>query len=261
MIYPTSRAVFLTALGIPIALLLAILAPRLWLAGATWVIFVLLLVLFDAAMAGIPRILRISAGTPGSLAVGQTSRAVFDLRFGRFAAPRSPEVTLDVGERLVASPPRQRAVIDDHAARTEFALSVKRRGQGRLESVSVRWRGPIGLAWVQKREQLDRTIPIVLNLQSVKEEVIRLFRRDAQLGAHLQFNAADGSEFHALRSFESGMDRRTIDWKQSARHGVLLAKEFQAEKNQHIIVALDTGRLMSEPVAGAPRLDIALQAM
>jgi uncharacterized protein (DUF58 family) len=41
---------------------------------------------------------------------------------------------------------------------------------------------------------------------------------------------------------------------------VLLAKEYQAEQNQHILIALDTGRLMSEPLAGQPRLDRALQA-
>jgi uncharacterized protein (DUF58 family) len=56
------------------------------------------------------------------------------------------------------------------------------------------------------------------------------------------------------------MDRRTIDWKQSARHGTLLAKEFRAERNHPVILALDTGRLMCQPLAGLPRIDHALNA-
>ncbi len=69
-----------------------------------------------------------------------------------------------------------------------------------------------------------------------------------------------GAEFHALRTFLPGMDRRAIDWKQSARHSTLLAKEFRAERNHHVILAVDSGRLMCEPVAGAPRVDHALNA-
>jgi uncharacterized protein (DUF58 family) len=69
-----------------------------------------------------------------------------------------------------------------------------------------------------------------------------------------------GSEFEALRSFLPGMDRRTIDWKQSARHTQLLAKEFRTEQDQTVIFAVDTGRLMCEPLAGAPRIDHAINA-
>jgi uncharacterized protein (DUF58 family) len=56
------------------------------------------------------------------------------------------------------------------------------------------------------------------------------------------------------------MDRRTIDWKQSAKHAALLAKEFHTERNQEIVIALDTGRLMCEPLSGQPRIDRALHA-
>jgi uncharacterized protein (DUF58 family) len=52
-----------------------------------------------------------------------------------------------------------------------------------------------------------------------------------------------------------------MDWKTSARHNKLIVKEFRVEQNQHIVAVLDTGRLMSEPLAGQPRLDRALNAI
>ena len=88
---------------------------------------------------------------------------------------------------------------------------------------------------------------------------LRLFERGSDTGS-VQASRGRGSEFHALTGFQSGPDRRAIDWKQSARHGALMVKEFQVEQNQHIADALDTGRLMSEPLVGQPRLDRALQA-
>src|SRR6185312_3335757 len=91
-------------------------------------------------------------------------------------------------------------------------------------------------------------------------EAIRLFARDAMFGLKAQLETGDGSEFHALRELVTGMDRRTIDWKQSARHMKLLAKEFRTERNHPVIFAIDTGRLMCEPLQGAPRLDRAINA-
>jgi uncharacterized protein (DUF58 family) len=56
------------------------------------------------------------------------------------------------------------------------------------------------------------------------------------------------------------MDRRTIDWKQTARHRQLLAREFHVERNHHIILVVDNGRLMCEPLGGLPKVDHALNA-
>ena len=56
------------------------------------------------------------------------------------------------------------------------------------------------------------------------------------------------------------MDPRTIDWKASARHRRLLSQERRAERDHQVVVAIDTGRLMGEPLEGMPRLDHAVHA-
>jgi hypothetical protein len=70
----------------------------------------------------------------------------------------------------------------------------------------------------------------------------------------------EGSEFHQLRDFVPGMDVKTIDWKRSARRRALVAKEQRAERNHHVIVALDNGYLMREEIAGLPKIDHAITA-
>src|ERR1051325_7897415 len=56
------------------------------------------------------------------------------------------------------------------------------------------------------------------------------------------------------------MDRRAIDWKTSARHTQLVAKEYRTERNNNIIMAIDAGRAMCEPAGGVPRVDRAVSA-
>ena len=56
------------------------------------------------------------------------------------------------------------------------------------------------------------------------------------------------------------MDYRLIDWKSSARHLKILCKEFRQERNHHIMLGFDTGRLMTEPLEGQPKLDRAIMA-
>jgi uncharacterized protein (DUF58 family) len=89
---------------------------------------------------------------------------------------------------------------------------------------------------------------------------VRLNTRDALFGSKAVLQLGDGSEFDALRDYAPGLDRRTIDWKHSARHRRLVSKEFRAERNHQIVLAFDTGYLMREPLAGIPKLDHAINA-
>jgi uncharacterized protein (DUF58 family) len=261
MAYPTRRAVLLVALGLPLSLLAAAVEPGLWLSGVAWSIFAGCVVVLDILTVARGH-LRVTPSLPHTMGMGKDQPARFALGFEGARAPSRAEVTLDTGPRLKVFPERGTVEIAQGKGVADFVLRPLRRGEGGLRKLWVRWTGPLGLGWVQRVENISRSVAIIPDVQAVKDEAMRLFRRDAPMGLRLQLYSGDGgTEFYALRDFQSGMDRRTIDWNQSARHGLLLAREFQAEQNQHIVVALDTGRLMSAPLGGKPRLDRALHAM
>ena len=260
MIYPTRRAIVFALLGAPLVLVLGAVAPGLWLLSAGWVALVAGLVLLDAGLGANRRTLDLSADTPAVLAAGGSGPAHFQLTFGRGAVPSWVEAVLEGNERLAITPGRLRLTLSDRGAGAGFQLTPLRRGEGVLERLWLRWTGPLGMVWKQRAMPLRTSIPITPNIPAVKEEAIRLFSRDAMFGVKSQLETGEGSEFHALRDFQTGMDSRTVDWRRSARHGVLLAKEFRTERNHHVILALDTGRLMCEPLLGLPRVDRALNA-
>ena len=257
MIYPTRRAVLIGAAGAPLALLAGAAGEGLWLVGLAWVVALALALALDAMLGGARAGLNLITPRPPLAAVARDGEAGFELRFAA-RAPTAVEAALGGSERLGLFADVLGASVERGVADLSFPFRPQRRGPARLETLWVRWTGPLGLAWKQKVFDLDLDVPVMTDLRRVREEAVRLFARDAQFGAKTQREVGEGAEFHALRDFQPGMDRRAVDWKQSARHAVLLAKEFRAERNHHVILALDCGRAMSEPLGEAPRIDHAI---
>jgi uncharacterized protein (DUF58 family) len=116
----------------------------------------------------------------------------------------------------------------------------------------------MGLMERWRVENLSAEIPVVPNVRAVRDAAIRFTAWDATVGIKPQNQQGDGSEFESLRDYVPGLDPRSIDWKHSARHRELVCKEFRAERNHQIVMAVDTGHLMSEPLDGIPKLDHAI---
>lgn len=230
---------------------------QLWLIGVVWVAVVLLLMSLDAMLGGARDRLSLDPVPQLTAAVARPGQVAFTARFAG-TAPSSVEVRLAAGSRLGLTGRRMQADVHEGVAEIVAAFIPQRRGIAVLEALWLRWRGPMGLVWKQKTFALDFNLAVTTDLQWVREEAVRLFARNALFGAKAQIEVGEGSEFHALRDFQPGMDRRAVDWKQSARHALLLAKEFRTDRNHNVVMALDCGRAMSEPLDGAPRIDRAI---
>ncbi|WP_213268767.1 DUF58 domain-containing protein [Hyphomonas sp.] len=260
MISPTPRAVFLMLMGMPLLLAIALLAPGLWILSAGWIAGVSGIVLMDGLLGARLRAYEVKAGLPPLLYVGERDTASLKLRFATGPLPERIEIQLETNEFIPQPDPQGLRGWDARERHYEMDLSPGRRGMARVVCLWSRWRGPMGL--VQKRHvhEIGVDIPVTPNVRWVRDEAIRLFSRDAEFGIKTQIERGDGSEFDALREFTAGMDRRAIDWKHSARHRHLLAKEFKTERNHNIVFAFDTGRLMSEPLGGVAKIDRAVTA-
>lgn len=67
------------------------------------------------------------------------------------------------------------------------------------------------------------------------------FVHDLEGHASPHLSAAD-MNFHALRPYVPGDDRRHVHWKSSARAGELMVRQFEESRMSRVLVALDTGR-------------------
>lgn len=256
MIYPARAAIAAAAVGAPAALLVALFLPAFWYTGLALSLAVVLAALADAIIGGRPGQASGSISAPRTANVGETTNLLIRVAFAGRTAPRQVAVAIAT-DALVERVGDDDLWIDLAQGEGEAVLPVRatRRGTSRADRLWIRWRGPLGLVWKQHVVACDATMAITPDIRPVRERGARLFERYALNGLVTQPDRGDGADFDALVEFRSGMDRRAIDWKQSARHLKLHAKEYRSERNNQIVFAIDAGRQMSEPVAGLSRLD------
>jgi len=253
LIRPTIRCVLAMAAGAPLALLVALFAPQLWFAGLVWIPMVLAFAATDALLA--PRAPALKAEFPGSIEIG----APLLVEVSVAGKPVDGlEIAVATGPKLA---PRAQGRIrlargENHAT---IAFLPVRRGIDQVEALWSRWTGPFGMIWRQRTEALHRNVVITPDIRPVRDSA-HVLLRDAQMGDMARVDRGEGSEFEALSEWRSGMERRTIDWNHSARHLKLLARENRIERNNQIVFAIDTGRVMCEPIDGLPRVDRAITA-
>lgn len=262
MISPTRLAIWATAAGAPVALVIGVLLPAHWPAGLAWPAAVLLLTLADAFSGPRPAKAQISLVMPKTMPVGGDGQARISVSIAGARPPSACEVAVD-GDPLLLMPDEGRLwmALDEGRGEAELELLAIRRGTARIGWIWLRWKGPFGLVWKQARRSEDAGTIILPDIRPVRESGAQIFERHALQGLLAQIDRGDGVDFDALVEYRSGMDRRAIDWKQSARHMKLHAKEFRSERNNQIVFAMDCGRQMSEPVGGLPSIDRAVTAM
>lgn len=256
---PTARAALLLVALAPLAVLLAALAPEAWAAAPLLGLIALLAIAGDALAAG--RLERIEVTLLGDIEVGDEGAVGISAKIARGRAGRV-DCALAADPRLLPGGRGEAALVAQGGGQWLGALALcpTRRGTGVVERVWLRWTGPLGLGARQRAEELDRAVRVWPNIAAVRSPALQTFLRNSELGLIARRMRGEGSQFEALAEYEPGMDRRRIDWKASARHAHLYAKEYEAERNNQIVFAFDCGQAMCEPVAGLPRIDRAVSA-
>ena len=135
-----------------------------------------------------------------------------------------------------------------------------RRGTWGIAHLWLKWPSRLKLFEFVPRLPFGLQVRVVPNIRLVQSGEIATQVQSALFGVKENRAIGEGSEFHQLREFVQGMDTKSIDWKRSARMRHLVAKELRAERNHHVIIAIDNGYLMREVIAGLPKIDHAVNA-
>ena len=260
-VVPTARTLVLLAMLAPLAVVIAATAPSAWVVAPAAALALLTLAVIDGYLAG--RLLHMACQVPPDAEVGQPALIRVEAEIERDSAAALPEGALGFDQRLGqggAANFRLQSTERPNVFAGECQVVPVRRGPGELHDLWLRWNGPLGLAARQTHTRLDDRIRVWPDLSPVRSPILQSFLRDSQFGLVARRIRGEGTQFEALSEYEAGMDRRRIDWKASARHTALYARENEAERDNQIVFAFDCGQSMIEPVDGLPRLDRAISA-
>lgn len=268
---PTLRCVLVITAGLPLSLTAATISAQLWPLWLAYIGAVLLAAGLDTVLALPRRRLEVEVTVPEALYIGDRDQLIIDLAAPGWTRPMDVDILVDLDDDLAQQPAQRVALAADGQpgaeagaqlrARATVPLVPGRRGSMSVERVWLRWRGPFGLMRRELVHEIDRRVAVVPNVRAVRAAALRFFSaREFLTGLKVERYIGDGSEFESLREYVPGLDHRAIDWKSSARHVKLLCQEFRAERNHQVVIAVDTGQLMCEPLGGVPKVDHAINA-
>ena len=255
---PTARLAIVAA-GASIVVLVSP-WPRttLWLVcGALFLAF-----LVDWLVAVRPSTVPVERELPGIVPLGGKAEVVW-----RVTNPGWRRLRLRLADELAPSlhpaSRRARVTVPPHgkvSART--TLNPQRRGLFTPTEVVLRIEGPLGLAARQGRLRVPGTMRVYPPFKSREEAEIRIDKaRILEIGLRSAPGRGGGTEFDALREYTVDDEFRRIDWAATARTGKPIVRTYRPERNQTILLLLDSGRMMAGQVAGVPRLDHAMDAV
>ncbi len=254
-----SRALVLFALG-PLALSFATLLDRSLLFAMLAVDAALVcLAGLDAWLARKP-LVTVTRFVPSVLSVGRPN--VVRLEVHSFARRRLDVLVTDDLWDTATSDELPLAIRLDPRGHGEvrYRVTPRRRGAYAVGDHTVRYPSPLGFFIRQVRIAARSEVRVYPDVQSVRTYEL-LARRDKDVaGVRTSRRRGGESDFERLREYRRGDEFRSIDWRATARHTKLIAREYQIEQNQSVVFVLDAGRLMSAEVDGLSIFDHALNA-
>ena len=157
--------------------------------------------------------------------------------------------------------PRRLSLLPGSVRSFHYNVVPHSRGAFRFDGTHVRLRSPWRL-WRQRRTvppALDvrvfpNFVPLTRFALSSAEQASRM------VGAHLKRRRGEGTDFNQMREYRVGDSLRQIDWKATSRARRLVSREYQDEKNQQMLLVIDTGRRMMASDGGLSHFDHVLNA-
>jgi uncharacterized protein (DUF58 family) len=137
-----------------------------------------------------------------------------------------------------------------------YYLIPHAKGDYQFGDTSIQYDGPLGLIARTHTFKTEQPIKVYPNLhETEKFEILARKGLLEQLGIKNLRIRGGGSEFESLREYVSGDEYRRIDWSATARRNKLITRQYEAERSQNIILAIDIGRTMLQPIQKMSKLD------
>src|SRR2546423_2491594 len=142
-----------------------------------------------------------------------------------------------------------------------YELRPPKRGRFEFGQIAVRYLSRIGLVWCQTRVGEPVAVKVYPNMRRAREAELKAIGARSLVASHRKSSwRGEGREFESMRDYVRGDELRHVSWTATARRGKLTTRQYQIERDQTILIALDAGRLMTARIENETKLDSAVHA-
>jgi uncharacterized protein (DUF58 family) len=142
-----------------------------------------------------------------------------------------------------------------------YNLRPVSRGVYEFGQINVFVLTPLGI--VKRRFQFEEKKDVAVYpsfLQMRQYALLAIANRLNEAGVRKIRRVGHSMEFDQVRNYVAGDDRRSVNWKATARKGDMMINAYEDEKQQSVYCLIDKGRVMQSPFEGLTLLDYAINA-
>ena len=236
--------------------------PMLRWVALTYDLTLIAFAIFDAANSKLPARVRIERHFGGRFAVGAETEVRIEI------ANHTPrDISLIIKDEYppqmkLAGAREARVDVDAQTTATMiYGLTPPKRGRFEFGLIAVRYLSRWRLVWSQTRVGTPDAVKVYPNMRRAREAELRALGARSFVAARRKSQwRGEGREFESLRDYVRGDEMRHISWTATARRGKLVTRQYQMERDQTILIALDAGRLMTARIENETKLDSAVHA-
>src|SRR6476620_3072490 len=142
-----------------------------------------------------------------------------------------------------------------------YGVKPPRRGRFEFGQTALRFRSKYKLIWCQTKVVEPVAVKVYPNMRRAREAELKALGARSLVSSHRKTSwRGEGREFESLRDYVRGDELRHISWTATARRGKLTTRQYQVERDQTILIAIDGGRLMTARIEQETKLDSAVHA-
>jgi uncharacterized protein (DUF58 family) len=256
-----TRRLLLGLLGGAVLVALATLSPLVWIAVAVYLAVLLAVAARDARRLPAPGRFVVDRQLPDPYALGAEQIVLVGVSCPA-AAGLEAAVADHAPQPLAPTPRVVRGVFDERGQLlAEYATRSRRRGSFAFEALDLRvWRQ--GGWWIRQfRITLPAEVRVYPDVLAVRQYELAARRGlRAYAGQRRARRPGAATAVAGLRDYLPGDEARRVNWKATARRDRPVTNEFEAERGQQLLIAVDCGRLMTAPAGHLTKLDHAVNA-
>mgnify|MGYP002861293951 FL=1 len=176
------------------------------------------------------------------------------------------EVSIDLIDEIpVQFQKRDRFVSRCFKAREQknivYTLRPVERGEYQFGNLLLYMRSALGLLCRRYSIAAETTVGVYPSfMQLRKYELLSQTTIQPERGSKRMRKLGHSMEFEQIKEYVLGDDIRTLNWKATARKGMLMVNNYSDEKSQQVYCIIDKGRLMKMPFNKLGLLDYAINS-
>lgn len=257
---PRPRLLLLAALAVPV-LIAGVWMPPLRQAALLFNVVLLLVCLADLVASPALKLLKVSREVSSTLSVGTRNPVELHVRNVAGVSINVELVDECPEPGTVKSGQIDLVVLSRREKSGRYSYQPHQRGSSQFSAVHLRSVSRFGLWTLIERRELVTPVRILPDIRAVyRYELLARRNRLDELGLKMYRLRGQGSEFERLRDYQREDEVRQIDWKATARNQRLISREYNVERNQNVLLAVDCGRSMLNESDGVSYLDRVLNA-